>query len=145
MFSDETNIFFSASQYTDATAFKTAMSGVQLVYELATPQTYQLTPTEVRTLLGGNTIYTDGGTIIAEYPADTEKYIDNSITNVKRLIAGIETDYIATKNYAVGDFLVVKNEFLKVVSAIANGEGIVVGQNVSATTVAEQLILLFNS
>jgi hypothetical protein len=40
-------------------------NSVQIVYPLATPQTYQLTPTEVRTLLGGNTIYTDAGTIEA--------------------------------------------------------------------------------
>lgn len=40
--------------------FKSAMSGVQLCYELATPQTYQLTPTEVTLLLGENNLFSDG-------------------------------------------------------------------------------------
>ena len=34
------------------------------VYALATPQTYQLTPTEVTALLGENNIWTDGGDVI---------------------------------------------------------------------------------
>ena len=47
--------------------FKTAMSGVQLLYELSTPITYQLTPTQLTTLAGYNTIYTDIGNISLEY------------------------------------------------------------------------------
>ena len=48
------------TDYTDATTFKTAMSGVQLVYELATPLTYQLTPGEMITALNGqNHIWSD--------------------------------------------------------------------------------------
>ena len=50
-----------------AADFKSAMSGVQLVYELATPQTYQLTPTEVTTLLGDNTIWADTGDVSVTY------------------------------------------------------------------------------
>jgi len=50
--------------YTDPTAFKTAMSGVQLVYELATPQTIQLTPTQVNSLLGTNNLWADTGNIL---------------------------------------------------------------------------------
>ena len=47
--------------------FKSAMSGVQLVYKLATPQTYQLTPTEIATLLGDNTIWADTGDVTVTY------------------------------------------------------------------------------
>ena len=68
--------------YTDDTAFKTAMSGVQLVYELATPITYTLTPTEVRTLLGTNNLWADCGDTEVEYRADTEMYITKKITEV---------------------------------------------------------------
>lgn len=53
--------------YTDATAFKTAMSGVQLVYELETPLTVQLTPTQVKSLVGENNIYSDTGDVDVEY------------------------------------------------------------------------------
>ena len=66
--------------YTDATVFKTAMNGVQLVYELATPITYTLTPQEVRTLLGINNIWADAGDTEVTYPADTKLYIDSKIT-----------------------------------------------------------------
>ena len=56
-------IFISDPNYTTAAAFKTAMNGVQLCYELATPLTYQLTPTQVSTLLGANNIYVDSGEV----------------------------------------------------------------------------------
>lgn len=49
--------------YTDATAFKTAMSGKYLTYELATPTTVTLTPTQVKTLLGNNNIFADSGNV----------------------------------------------------------------------------------
>lgn len=52
------------NSYSDVSSFQTAMDGVQLVYELATPQTYQLTPQEVVTLLGDNCIWADTGDII---------------------------------------------------------------------------------
>jgi hypothetical protein len=38
-------------------------SGSQLVYELATPITYQLTPTQVKSLLGSNNVWADTGKI----------------------------------------------------------------------------------
>lgn len=48
--------------------FKTKMSGQKMVYELAAPQTYQLTPTQVLTLLGENNVWSDTGNITLEYP-----------------------------------------------------------------------------
>lgn len=48
---------------TALTDIPTIFNGVHLVYELATPQTYQLTPTMVRTLLENNNIYADCGDI----------------------------------------------------------------------------------
>ena len=39
-------------RFTDAAAFTAAMSGVQFVYELATPITYQLTKTELENIIG---------------------------------------------------------------------------------------------
>ena len=46
-----------------AEAFKTAMDGVQLVYPLATPQTYQLTPHQIQTLVGQNNVWSDAGNV----------------------------------------------------------------------------------
>ena len=68
------------SAYTDAESFKTAMSGVQLVYELATPIHYTLTPTEIKTLLGQNNVWADTGDTEVEYRASTKMYIDRKIT-----------------------------------------------------------------
>ena len=57
-------IYIRDNRYTDVASFKTAMSGVQLVYELATPITYQLTPTQVNSLLGQNNLWADTGDIL---------------------------------------------------------------------------------
>lgn len=46
-------------RYTDATTFKAAMSGVQLVYELAEPITIQLTPQQISSLRGMNNIWSN--------------------------------------------------------------------------------------
>ena len=63
-------------------AFKTSLDGAQLVYELASYVTYQLTPTEVETLLGQNNIFNDtNGNIDVEYPADTKLFILKAIAN----------------------------------------------------------------
>ena len=62
--------------YTSGT---TPTTGAQVVYKLATPTTVQLTPTEVSTLLGSNTIQSDGSMEL-EYRADTTKVIEK-LTN----------------------------------------------------------------
>ena len=43
--------------YTDASAFKTSVDGVQFIYELADPIHYQLTPQQLTALRGTNIIY----------------------------------------------------------------------------------------
>lgn len=54
--------------YTDKDTFKTAMNGVQLVYELATPILIQLTPQEVQSLAGDNVVWsTANGDLTVEY------------------------------------------------------------------------------
>ena len=63
------NIRIHDTAYSDTTAFKTAMSGVQLVYELATPIEYTLTATQISTLKGQNNLWTDSGDITVEYLA----------------------------------------------------------------------------
>ena len=55
------------TRFTDANAFKTAMSGAMLVYELATPTVYQLTPTQINNLLGLNNLYSDTGDLSVKY------------------------------------------------------------------------------
>ena len=86
------------SSYSDATAFKTAMNGVQLCYELATPITYTLTPTEIKSLYGENNIYTDCGSTSVTYRADTTSYIGKIITATKS--GTVTTVYVKDKPIA---------------------------------------------
>ena len=44
---------------------------VMITYDIATPQTYQLTPTEVKTLLGDNNIFCDTGDVQVTYETGT--------------------------------------------------------------------------
>lgn len=73
LYSWGTHINVKDTAYTDAATFKTAMSGVQLCYELATPTTLTLTPAELELLKGNNTITANGAEISIEY------YPDNAI------------------------------------------------------------------
>ena len=59
----DSNFWIKDSRFTSASDFKTAMNGVQLVYELATPIEISLTPQQMQTLSGQNNIWsnTNGG------------------------------------------------------------------------------------
>ena len=65
--------------YSSASDFKSGVSGQTLVYELATPTTVQLTPTEVKLLLGNNAIWSDGDVAII-YSADVTKWIEKQLS-----------------------------------------------------------------
>ena len=79
-------------RYTDATAFKTAVTGETLCYELATPITIQLTPDELKMLKGINNISTEGNTTI-----DITYQPDNVLGQI---LAISEADDYATLNAA---------------------------------------------
>ena len=65
------------TSYTDASAFKTAVSGQMLCYELAEPQTYTLTPQTINTLQGVNNVWADSGDCSIEYVRDIGLALDN--------------------------------------------------------------------
>ena len=54
-------------RYTDETTFNNDISGTYLMYELANPFDIQLTPTQIETLIGNNTIFADTGDIDLTY------------------------------------------------------------------------------
>lgn len=56
-------LYIRDNAYSDATTFKSSLSGQQFAYERATPVVIQLTPTEVKTLLGDNNIYANSGDV----------------------------------------------------------------------------------
>ena len=64
---NDTTVYVKDNRYTDATTFKQAMSGTGILYELATPQTYQLTPQQVNTLVGTNNVWSEQGNVELSY------------------------------------------------------------------------------
>ena len=136
------DLFTTQAELNDWTAEqKTNGTPVQLSY-LVDPTTIQLTPQEVTTLLGDNVITASSGQVAVIYRADTKMYVDNEITKAKTIIAGVETEFTATKNYTTGDLLIVGDDLYKCTANIANGGTITPNTNVTKTTVAEQLLLL---
>lgn len=123
--------------YSDTASFRTAMSGVQLCYELARPTEIQLTPQEIRTLLGENSIWSDGGDVEVDYPADTKLYI-------QRLTGSDEDDMVANANIPDATYFLINNMLYKSTTAIASGDPIVPGTNCTVTNLAEALNI-FNS
>ena len=57
--STKKTIYVKDTDYTDADAFTTAVTGMKLVYGLETPIEIQLTPTQITTLIGENVIFAD--------------------------------------------------------------------------------------
>ncbi len=59
--SNSSRVYIRDDSYTSGSAFQTAMNGHYIVYQLAEPQTYTLTPTEITIAEGANTIWADTG------------------------------------------------------------------------------------
>lgn len=114
-----------------------------VVYKLAEPYTIQLTPQQLDTLRGTNNIWSNCGDTKVNYIAYTEDWSKNAATS---MIGAVENGMVATKNYAIGSFIVVKDALTmyRATAAIANGEAIKPGTNCVATTVAEQLANLYS-
>ena len=60
-------VYDASTKSMTASAFKTYVNGAQLVYKLATPQTYQLTAQQIELLTGTNNIWSDSGDVTVEY------------------------------------------------------------------------------
>jgi hypothetical protein len=73
------NVWARNSRYSSDADFKTAMNGVQLCYELATPIEIQLSANQLNSLYGVNNLWADSGDTEVEYRADTKAYIAKKI------------------------------------------------------------------
>ena len=115
--------------------------GAQVVYDLASPQTYTLTAPEVITLLLGiNNIWADCGEIEElAYRADIGLYLVEALNPIKEMLANREDTMKATRNYTTGDYIIVGNTFYKVLTNIASGTSLTVNGNVRITTVGAEL------
>lgn len=119
------------SSYTDAATLKAALSGAQLVYELATPITVQLTPHEVTALLGSNNVWADTGDTEVTYRADPTLYISR--------LTEPDADMIADANITSGQYFMVGNTLYKATTNIASGASIVPNVNCTRKSLSEAL------
>ena len=74
------------------------LSGVQLVYELATPVEIPLTPEVITLLKGDNNIWTDSGTSEIEYKVDLQTYINKFINAQNNASANLLSTSSRTEN-----------------------------------------------
>lgn len=85
----DTTIFIKDSRYTSTDDLKAGLAGQQLIYELATPITYQLTLAEIAMLQGENYVWADTGDTTLTYSLD--------LNGLLMRIAALETQ-IANSN-----------------------------------------------
>lgn len=71
-------LYFSANNINNVDDMKTWLTSnpIKAVYPLATPTEIDLTPTEVKSLLGDNNVWSDSGTVEVQYRADTSLVIN---------------------------------------------------------------------
>lgn len=145
--SDGTRIWVWDQSYTDAAAFKTAMSGVMLYYALATPTTTPIDPAlnlTYRTEAGGTerVMVPTGEQSAPPTLVTAQGYTAESLRDAAlSAIAPVE-NWLASTNYGVGSYLIHGGQLCKVTTAIATGESISIGTNVTATTVMAEVIAL---
>jgi len=134
MFYGLSSLYVKHQDITDAESAKAFFTAnpTTVVYELAAPITYQLTPQEVKTLLGQNNIWADTGDAEAEYPADTTLYIQN-------LTKPTEDDMTANVAITSGKFFMINNRLFLATAAIAVGATIIPGTNCSELSLADAL------
>ena len=104
----------------------------QITYPLNTPQTYQLTPTEVTALLGQNNVWADCGDVTVEYPADTKLFI-------QKVNKPTDDDMTADTQIASGKYFIIGNTLYLSTTVIPAGDTIIPGTNCTKTDLAEAL------
>ena len=125
-------------------SFTTAMSGVQLVYPLATPVSVTLDANTMSLLLGENNLWSDTGDILnLTYPVESKSFIDKQIAEsqikTRQMMTVVTDQMIAPDNLSTNDIVVVNDELYKATANITSGEEMTVGTNVIKITLAEYI------
>ena len=103
-----------------------------VIYPLATPQTYQLTPTEVDLLLGCNNVWADTGDTTVTYRADTKLYI-------QKINTPTDDDMTADAQIARGKYFIIGGNLYRSTTTIPAGDTITPGTNCILTNLADAL------
>ena len=144
VFSDHTSLtrwYFTRPTSTfekNVTAWKAwlAENPLHIVYPLATPITYTLTPQQIALLRGNNTLWADTGDTTLTYRQDVGLLLE-------AITAPDESDMVASSTYPSNSFFTIGGTLYKATAAIATGETIQPGVNCIQTTVADQLTAIF--
>lgn len=145
---DGYRVYVQNSTYTSAETFKTAMSGVYLVYELATLTTETADPYQSLQVCdpNGTEEFVSTGIVPVghetRYPENLRAKIEGLPWDFSSLIAPTEKTTTASRNYTTGSLLIMNNVLYKVTANIANGGTITPGTNVTATTLSEVILAL---
>ncbi len=121
---------------------------VAVCAKLASPQAYQLTPAEVKTLLAENTLWADCGDVIELiFRADPTLFVNEKLAAARRLtelmITAERTDTMtAPHNLTAGQLIVARGTLYKAAENIASGAELVPNSNITETTVAAELAAL---
>ena len=105
--------------------------GAQVVNIGAEGTEIQLSPHEVKSLLGQNNIFADTGDSAVEYRADTKMYIER--------LTEPDADMIADANITSGSYFMVGNSLYLATSNIASGGQVIVGTNATRKSLSEAL------
>lgn len=105
---------------------------INVVYPLATPQTYQLTGQQLKTLLGTNNVWADTGDTSVTYPADTKMFIE-------KLTMPTEDDLVANQAITSGKYFMIGNSLYLALANIASGAQITIGTNAQRVSLADAL------
>ena len=130
--------------YVDSTAeqFKTAMSGVYLVYELATPTTETAEPYQHLQRVGSTEEYVTTSIVPVGHNTkmleDLKKQIEGLPWDLS-MIAPIESGTKSSRAYAIGEYFLLGNQFCKAKTAIASGATFTLNTNYVVTTIATEL------
>ena len=131
---------------TSSQDYKSMLSGVYLLYEKATPTTETADPFHNPQAVDPSGTEEYISTSIVPVGHETDYYhsvktkLANAVYNLLSMIADTETTYTASKNYSVGDYLIVDSTLYKVTSAITSGSTITPNTNVTATTIMAELL-----
>lgn len=147
------------TSYNDASTFKAAMSGIYLIYEIATPTTESADPfTNPQICDGyGTEEYVDAAVLAedrdvsipvghdTEYMTETASNAAGWDTDYAAMIAPTEKEFVATRAYSTNNLFIISGQIYKATGSIANGAAITVGTNCAPTTIGEILTALLNA
>ena len=144
---DYHRIYFKNSSYSDASAFKTAMSGIYLVYELATPTTESADAFRELEICNGNGTeeFVDAGvtattpTRDVSIPVGTETFYPIDVVAYIEELTNPDHDMVADALIPSGKYFMVGNSLYKSTSQIQAGATIIPGSNCTAKNLAEAL------